>query len=186
MRQGEIERLLPGVFRRTLRSGGPLSTLLEVMELLHRPSEEILEKVQTTFMPYRAPDRFVPYLARWVDLGRFFQGPTSNQPEANESLSRLSIGPGNLRELIAAAAYLSQWRGTSRGLLLFLETATGVQGFEIDEQVPDAEGLPRPFHILVRAPGSTETHRALIERIVDQEKPAYVTYELEFVREGQG
>jgi hypothetical protein len=155
------------------------------MEALHRPSEEILGEVETTFMAYRAPQRFVPYLARWVDLDRFFLASSNECPESNEAVPRRSIGLGNLRELIAAAAYLSQWRGTSRGLVLFLETATGVQGFEIDEQVPAADGLPRPFHLLVRAPGGTETHRALIERIIEQEKPAYVTYELEFAQEEQ-
>ena len=39
-----------------------------------------------------------------------------------------------LRELIAAAAQLSQWRGTAQGLQRFLETATGIEGFELDEE----------------------------------------------------
>jgi hypothetical protein len=92
---------------------------------------------------------------------------------------------GRLRELIAQAAFLSQWRGTSRGLLRFLEAATGVQGFAIDEQVPGPDGLPRPFHLRVRAPQTTKPYSVLIERIIEIEKPAYVTYELAFETPGQ-
>ena len=65
-------------------------------------------------------------------------------------------------------------------MLRFLETATGVRGFAIDEQVPGEGGLPRPFHLRVHAPRETEPFRVLIERIVEVEKPAYVTYELVF------
>jgi hypothetical protein len=85
-----------------------------------------------------------------------------------------------LRELIAAAAFLSQWRGTAKGLLRFLETATGVEGFEIEEHARDANGQPQPFHILVRAPAEAERYRGLVERIIEAEKPAYVTYELTY------
>ncbi len=62
----------------------------------------------------------------------------------------------------------------------FLETATGSQGFEIDEQVPGPNGQPRPFHLLIRAPAQAARCATLVERIVEMEKPAYVTYELEF------
>ena len=90
------------------------------------------------------------------------------------------IEPGNLRELIAGAAHLSQWRGTAYGLKLFLETATGHTGFEMQEQVTGSDGLPRLYHVKVVAPAGTESQRPLIERIIEQEKPAYVTYEIEF------
>jgi len=83
-----------------------------------------------------------------------------------------------LRELIAAAAFLSRWRGTALGLQRFLATATGVQGFEIDER--DANGQPRPFYALIRAPKETEPYRVLLERIIELAKPAYVKCELIF------
>jgi hypothetical protein len=60
----------------------------------------------------------------------------------------------------------------------FLETATGSTGFQIDEHVPDAAGRPRPFHIRVTAPPEVAPHRAMVEQIIEREKPAYVTYEL--------
>ena len=83
--------------------------------------------------------------------------------------------------MIAAAAYLSQWRGTLQGLVRFLETATGAQGFEVDEHVLAGDGQLRPFHVCIRAPKATEPYRAMLERIIALEKPAYVTHDLEFV-----
>ena len=92
----------------------------------------------------------------------------------------ISSGLGRLRELIAWAAYLSQRRGTRQGLLKFLEVATGIPGFAVDEDVKGADGRTIPFHLRVRAPKAARTHRSLVERIITLEKPAYVTYELDF------
>ena len=178
MRLSEIKQLLPGVFQQTMREGGPLLSLLEVMEQLHEPSEAVLERLDAFFDPHRAPDEFVPYLAVWVDLERLF-----DLPPGAAARSPITSGLGRLRELIANAAYLSRWRGTGKGLLLFLKIATGADGFAVEEQVPGADGRPRPFHIRVRAPAATLAHRALIRRIIELEKPAYVTYELEFGQE---
>jgi phage tail-like protein len=181
MKQNAIKHLLPGIFQRTAVEGNPLSAILDVMEALHAPSEEKLRTLATNFDPYRAPDAFVPFLARWVDLDRLFEKP-SEVSRARQSLPRLlPTGLGRLRELIAHAAQLSQWRGTSKGLLLFLETATGTRGFEIEERVPGADRRPRPFHFVLRTPRELLPYRALIERIAESEKPVYVTYEIEFV-----
>jgi hypothetical protein len=81
--------------------------------------------------------------------------------------------------LAATAATLSRWRGTRKGLSLFLETATGMKGFEVDEEVRE-EGKIKPFHLRITAPGELIAHRMLIQRIIELEKPAYVTYQLEF------
>jgi P2-related tail formation protein len=181
MKRNEIEQLLPEVIRRTIRPGNPLAALLEVMEALHAPSEEVLAELDRYLDPYRAPDSFVPYLARWVDLQRFLSEFRESEPSSGGPASvPFAGGLGRLRDLIAAAATLSKWRGTARGLLRFLETATGVHGFEIDETVPGPDGNPRPFHLRVRAPAASKRYRALVERIIEMEKPAYVTYELTF------
>jgi len=186
MKREEIENLLPRVFRQTLQPGGPLNALLEVMELLHEPAEAVLAQLETYFNAYGTPDIFVPYLACWVDLDRFYPFYSAQPLEIQRSADPISSGTGQLRELIAAAAYLSQWRGTAKGLKLFLETATGMNGFELVENVADENGNPRPFHIRIVAPSDAEAHIALIDRIVKQEKPAYVSYELEFKSENQG
>ncbi len=66
------------------------------------------------------------YLAQWVDLGWLL--PEDGGPFPG--------GLGRLRELIQASAELSRWRGTKRGLVQFLELATGLDGFAIDESAP--------------------------------------------------
>jgi len=177
MKRNELEGLLPDVFRRTARPGSVLAALLDVMEVQHGPPEEILATLDSFFDPYRTPDDFVPYLAQWVDLLRFLDETPGG---ADADLPTFAGGAGRLRELIGAAAYLSRWRGTSHGLVLFLETATGAPGFGIEEEVPGADGRPRPFHVRVIAPAAAQTQEMLIRQIVQMEKPAYVTFELVF------
>jgi phage tail-like protein len=176
VKQAQIKRLLPSVFQRTVRAANPLLAILDVMEAMHAPSESALDNLDTTFDPHRTPDQFVPYLASWVDLEILLDVPRGG----SSSSASLSTGLGRLRELAAAAVSLSQWRGTRKGLQLFLETATGRQEFEIKEQVIGADGRPNPFHLQISAPGDLAQHRTLIEKIIELEKPAYVTYELAF------
>ena len=178
MKQNEIKHLLPGILQRSAREGNPLSAILAVMEALHAPSEEKLRALDANFDPRRAPESFVQFLARWVDLDRIAEKPRASRAEVRSTT--LPTGIGRLRELIAMAAYLSQWRGTSKGLLLFLETATGVRGFEIGERVSAGEGQPKPFHFRLRVPSEALPVRALVERIVESEKPAYVTCEIAY------
>jgi phage tail-like protein len=166
MKRVEIEQLLPGIFRRAVHSGGPLDGLLEGMEGLHSPSEEVLSHLDAIFDPRRTPDRFVPFLARMLDLDHLLR-PVQDEP--------ISTGTGHLRELIAAASSLSKERGTAKGLVRYLETAVGVRGFRIDENTT------RAFHVRIQAPESCAAHRVLIQKIIEFEKPAYVTYDLEFV-----
>lgn len=180
MKRDDIERLLPTVFRRGAGSGNAIiNALLEVMERMHAPPDAVLRDLAGYFDPRRAPDAFVPYLGRWVDLDRFydqsFRGGSSGGQEP------ISSGVGALRELVHSAAYLSKWRGTRKGLETFLETATRVPGFVVEDEVLGRNDLPIPFHIRVRVPVEAREHEALIERIVAAEKPAYVTHETQFM-----
>lgn len=177
MKRTEIEALLPIVFQRAVEPSAPLAGVLEVMADLITPCEEALDRLDDYLDPYRTPDRFVPMLASWVDLDRFLsESPNDYMAVAPEFPS----GSACLRELIANAAYLSKWRGTARGLLRFLETATGVGGFTIDEQPVGTDGQPEPFHLSVHAPVEASPYQKLIDKIVAMEKPVYVTYDLIF------
>src|SRR5262245_33932718 len=135
MRSAEIARLLPWVFQRTLQPGSPLDAILAAMEGLHAPSEASLAGIDRYFDPRRTPDNFVPFLARWVDLEGVLVRPAERYYGAGGSDEPLQSGVGRLRELVAAAVFLARWRGTSKGILRFLEVATGVPGFKVDEQV---------------------------------------------------
>ena len=117
MRASEIELLLPDVMRRALAPGTPMTALLAVMEDLHAPSEAILDDLPAVVDPLRTPDRFVPMLARWVDLQRL------NDAEGG------GVEDARMRLLIAISARIGRRRGTARGLLEVLELATGHTGF---------------------------------------------------------
>ncbi len=184
MKPNEIEQMLPGIFQRTVQEGTPLFALLEVMEALQAPDEAALDQLDAFFDPYRAPDAFVPFLASWVDLDwLLIEIPEEFKETAPPPLPS---GIGRLRELLAAATFLAQWRGTAKGLLRFLETATGVQGFGIEEQVLGPDGQLKPFHLRVRVPQEAAPYQIMIERIIESEKPAYVTYELLMMDNAQG
>jgi phage tail-like protein len=172
MNRADIERYLPGVYQQTLENErGPLAALLSAMEALHEPVEDTIASFDATFNPYRTPDRFVSYLAGWLDLDYLLiEGPDGSHV--------LPSGVTRLRELIATGAELMRWRGTRRGLLAFLETATGLTGFAIEDQVTNEAGAVRPFHIRVDIPVEAEPHRAMIDAIVRTERPAHITYEL--------
>jgi len=179
MKRKAIEHLLPEVLRRTVEPGNPMFAVLEVMEHLHDTPENRLLNLPAFFDPRRAPPEFVPLLAAWVDLSWLFESQPGHR-KPGEAQVMFSPGMDHLRELVAAATRLAHFRGTARGLLDFLRTATGIRGFEIDEHVAGADGIPKAYHIRIRAPREAVPHKALLERIIEFEKPAYVSYELEF------
>lgn len=154
MKRERIAELLPTVFRRALPHSPPLAAVLGVMEAMHGPSENALAHFGDALNPRTAPDRFVPFLASWTGLDFVSEGATP-------------IDLSRLRELIAMSSILAKWRGTATGLILFVEIATGLRGFSVEE--------PRPFHFVLRAPLAALPWQELIERIVATEKPAYVT-----------
>ncbi len=173
-----LARLLPEVFQETITSGGLLAGFLEVMAALQRPSEQRLDTLDAVFDPRRSSDAFVPFLARWVHFDHL-----------HDDRSRRHAGPqqacldsiGHLRELVADAAYLAQWRGTARGLTRFLDTATGLRGFRIDEGLRVAgEDAPRPFHLRITAPAAAKRQTDLVHKVIRMGMPAHVTYDLEF------
>lgn len=181
MKSARIKRLLPAVYQATADEGTPLAALLAVMEDLHGPAEATMAQIESYFDPYRTPDAFVPYLASWVDLERVL-----DSPRGGSRVPSFPAGLGRLRELTASAVTLSQWRGTRKGLLLFLETATGVEGFTIDEEVRGDDGKIVPFHIRVVGPAAASDYKSLVQRIIELEKPAYVSYELTFTEAAGG
>jgi phage tail-like protein len=160
----QVEQLLPLVIRRTIVPGSALSAVTQVMADLYDPVAEAAGCLEMFFDPWRCPERFLPLLATWLDL------PLP-----------VTTGPSRLRALIAVATTLHQVRGSRRALLAFLEAATGLGGFEIDETVRDADGQVRPFVVAIRAPAAAGAHAAMIERLVDHERPAHVRCELSFI-----
>jgi len=181
MRQAEIEQLLPGVFQQGLQPGSPLPVVLGLMEWMHEPSERMLDEIDRFFDPRRTTDPFVSFLADWVGLTWVHArhaddyGPPTPRP--------FPTGGGRLAELVALSAFHTRWRGTGRALLHFLEAATGVAGFEFAAPDEGGEEEQRPYHFTLRVPVAAARQLDLVRRVVDHEKPAHVTYELEIAEE---
>jgi phage tail-like protein len=172
-----LARLLPEVFQQTMTPGGLLSGLLTVMSSLQEPCARRLEELDTVFDPRRTSEAFVPFLARWVHFEHLHDDQARRGAGPQACLDSI----GHLRELVASAAFLAQWRGTARGLTRFLATATGLSGFRIVEQVRVAgEDAPRPFHLRIIAPPAAARQTDLLHKIIHMGKPAHVTYDLEF------
>lgn len=163
MRRQAIERQLPAAYQRAATPGSVLGALLDVMQQLHEPDEQVLAEVDELFSPYRTRDAFAAYLARWVALDEVITAPSG---------SPLRIRPGDLRNLVAVGAHLAQWRGTPYGMRRALQIATGIAGFAVDEPAD------RPFHLIVRVPAVSGDLLALITRLVAVEKPAATTFEI--------
>jgi len=177
MNQTEIQALLPNVFQQTLdtestenrenrenRDKSVLALIIDVMHILHADIEDQLTTVEDYFNPCRAPqDNFIDYLGRWTDLERL----CNNSHVINRDC---------LQELIA------QWRGTQKGLCKFLKIATGSNLISIKEGI-NKQGEEQSFHFLVQIPENQKHQLKLIQTIIEQEKPVYVSYEYDFLTE---
>lgn len=171
MRPADIALLLPSVMRRTIdgAEGDVLLALLEAMAAMHGPAEAVVAGLPGHFDPRVTGDGMVAFLASWADLDRVASvGP--------DGVWTLPTGLGHLRELVATSIEVSRTRGTRAGLVRFLETATGTTGFEV---LDASDGVQREFHLVVRLPPEAEPWRALVAQLVEAEKPAHLTFELE-------
>jgi hypothetical protein len=110
--------------------------------------------------PQAAPDEFLPWLAQWVAL-----------------VPRADVSSTTLRLLIARAVELYRLRGTKDGIVQLLSI------YGLDVEIAESESTP--FHFTVTAPIPTSDTEvlnrwsALARAIIDFEKPAYTTYDLD-------
>jgi phage tail-like protein len=182
MRAERIAQFLPEIYRASNIEGGVLNAVLNAMDCLQGPSEDILDDLDRYFDPIRSPDRFVPMLANWVDLARYL-----DWGGGREGMGQPYFKPGleRLRLLVALAVKLNAERGTAAMLKQMLAGATGIEGFEIEENPTDNAGALSSFHIRVRAPEAALRYQDLVSRIVENERPAYVTFEIVYVSSGE-
>jgi P2-related tail formation protein len=153
--------------------------VLDVIETLQEPIEKVRAGLVAYFDPRRCDARFLPMLVHWVNLDRLYPQRGAADLGPDWTIGPAPLPEGRMRELVALAASLAQQRGTAPGLKAFLETAFAAP-FEIDEAVVDERRRPIPFHVRILAPAAVRAQRELITRIIELEKPAYVTFELVF------
>lgn len=160
--------MLPAAYQRAAKDeGNVLSTMLELMSALHEPDEEIIADFDAQFAAYTAREDFLPFLCGWVALDHLVgvRRPGVQDP--------LLLPAARVRDLLAEAAALAKVRGTADGLCRFLAIATGVDGFAVDESPR------RPFHFVLRVPVAARPMAGVIRHIVEHEKPAATTFELQ-------
>jgi phage tail-like protein len=155
--------LLPPIFHddRFLRR------YLLIFKAILGPLDRQIAQISYYFDPLVAPEQLLPWLAGWVDLALDDRWPDMRR-----------------RELIREASVLYRWRGTRRGLSDYLRIYTGVepriveQGQERRER-GDAPVPAHTFRVIIETPDLATVDRALVERIIEQEKPAHTSYQLE-------
>ncbi|MEM9117496.1 MAG: phage tail protein [Cyanobacteria bacterium P01_F01_bin.56] len=169
-----------------------IGRLLKLFEQSFDPSVEMLQLLWAYLDPRTAPQHLLPFLAHWVGWPTDF--PWQNAPF--DQLQRQ-------RQLIFHAMDLYRWRGTSQGLRHYLHLYTGLpptciridnafqSGFELGTAHLDQTaiiGRGRPYHFVVHlephppdvSATDLQANATLIRAIIDQEKPAFCTYDLHF------
>lgn len=164
-----------------------LGRFLQIFEATLEPDIQILSNLWAYLDPLTAPKGMLEFLAYWMGW---------------EILPYLSLE--QQRNLIRNALEIYRWRGTRRGLRFYLHLATDLplddhQPNEEDKHIGFSEffsrglvlgetrlefdavlGGVRPFHFTVclRPDPDRFVDEQLVRTIIEQEKPAFCTYDL--------
>ncbi|MBP0018060.1 MAG: phage tail protein [Cyanobacteria bacterium SBLK] len=173
---------LPSIYREI----DLVSRLLKIFEEAFEPDFNIASTLWAYFNPRTASEDMLPFISYWVGW---------------ELTPIVSLK--KQRAIIANAIEIYRWRGTRRGLRFYLHLFTDLP---LDEHLPEEEkhisiqelggrgfivgeaemgqdtimGGGQPFHFIVRLrhQGELPIEEAIIRKLIDQEKPAFCTYEL--------
>lgn len=165
-----------------------IGRLLKIFEQGFEPSVQKFDVLWAYLNPLTAPETLLPFVAYWVGWKMNPALPLERQ-----------------RLLISKAIDIYRWRGTRKGLRLYLST---VLDLPLDEELPEVQkrisiqevfgrgfiinearigegaivggGKPYHFIVILRPERSHQIDENLVRQIIDQEKPAFCTYELFF------
>lgn len=179
-------RFLPGIYREIDFIG----RFLKIFEQAFEPVVHSLDYMWANLDPLTSPTALLPFLAHWVAWPFDHTWPPEQQ-----------------RRLIRNAIELYRWRGTRQGLRLYLHLYTGLplddhlaeeadkhisitepfaRGFVLDEARLDEDAIldgGKPYHFVVQMRFDIQCplvfDETLIRKIIDQQKPAFCTYDLE-------
>lgn len=135
-----------------------LGRFLLLFEDLLGPLQQSIAHFAFYLDPCLAPQTFIPWLNEWL----------AELVDEHWSLD-------TQRELLAQASWLYQARGTKAGLLRYLRVCTGCEA-----EVGENEDGPHTLRVTLRCAGR-EVDRAMVQRIVQANCPAHVTYKVHFV-----
>lgn len=176
---------LPNIFQEVDFVG----RLVGIFEQAFDPAVQTLDTLWAYLDPLTAPTAMQNFLAHWV---------------AWDIDSRWDID--KQRQLIRNAITIYRWHGTRYGLRLYLHLYTGLP---LDEDLPEVDkhisiqevfnngfvlgktfigqdsmiGGGRPYHFIVRLRATESLHidESLVRKIIEQQKPAFSTYELSII-----
>jgi phage tail-like protein len=144
-----------------------MGRFLLIFETILSPIDRTVGNLHYYFDPQMTPAELLPWLASWLGLALDERWPEEQR-----------------RALILAAVDLYQWRGTRRGLSEFLRLYTGLTP-EIVEHGVGRRGATEAdafrFTVRIKVPDPAQVDRAVVEAIIEAEKPAHTGYNLEIV-----
>lgn len=160
MEVDKILRLLPSIFQESARANdasSPFLLLLQVMEDMHQPIEDLVFDLPALVTPEKCPHDFLPVLRRFLTTN--FDTP---------------LDPFCERELLACYARLHGTSGQEKALEEVLRLTLGHLDISIEE------AADTPFHLIVHTPQSLRAQAALVEDVLNRFKPAHLTSEIRF------
>jgi phage tail-like protein len=147
---------LPGIYHTDF-----MARFLAIFESTAAPIEWTIENFDMYLDPGTAPRGFLPWLANWFSISF---DPTWSEEQR--------------RTLLSEAYDIYARRGTRGALARVLEIYTGVE-----PEILDLQEKADPFTFTVKVPlPESDVDRGLLERIIDANKPAHTSYELEFAK----
>lgn len=177
------QKFLPAIYSQ----GDFIGRFLKIFEETFEPTVQAMDVLWAYLDPLTAPESLLPFLAYWVAW------PMDRRWNVNQQ-----------RLLIRQALELYRWRGTKRGLRLYLHLYTDLP---LDDDIPEESnkhiciqevsskgfvlsqtrlgqesiiGGGRVFHFVVtlRSSPGCFIDEELVRNIIEREKPAFCTYQL--------
>jgi phage tail-like protein len=150
-------------------AGLPIEQVLGRIAAYFDPAPGQTTPPDTTGLPYRAPDEFLPWLAGWV--------ATSLREDWDSETKRRFIQrvPGLYRERGTVDCLATMLR-----IYLNKDNAAGQLDVQVDDTSP---AITEPHYFQVHfsvggTPDALATHHRIARAIIDQEKPAHTYYGL--------
>lgn len=166
MERHEITAILPEVMAGADLPSSPFAAMLDAMVTLADPVEAQIKGIHRVADPLLTPDRMIDMLLGWFDLAPVARA-IRRHALPDDSAAALAH---RLRRLLVLAPVLLPQRGTAPGLAAMLDAACGISGTAVSDSAT--------FHISVTLPAGSGARLPLARRIVELERPVFVTYTL--------
>lgn len=154
-------RYLPGIYQ----DDDFLGRFLLIFESILAPIDRMVGSIHHYLDPDLTPPETLRWLASWLGIVLDSRWPLERQ-----------------RDLVRGATDLYRWRGTRRGLSTVLRLATGATPEITEPTLAEVATDPSKafrFQVTLKLPAGQPIQRALIESIIDLEKPAWAACDLD-------